>query len=190
MNGQATGKKEIVNENSQATRYYFGSALPKVTGGLNNTFTYRMFDLSFLFNFAFGGKVLDTDYIGLMHGFGFVGGQLHTDILDRWQKPGDVTNVPLLSFKNYIYGSPSTRQLFSGDYARLRNITLGFTLPASVAQRQQVVRNLRVYVQADNYLTWVRDAKKGMDPELNLNGTSNQSSSPMKTLSVGLNVGF
>jgi hypothetical protein len=190
VNGQATGKKVVVNNNSEATRYYFGSALPKVTGGLNNTFTYRMFDLSFLFNFAFGGKVLDSDYIGLMHGFGFVGGQLHSDILDRWQKPGDVTNVPLLSFKNYVYGSASTRQLFSGDYARLRNITLGFTLPDNVVQRQQVIRNLRIYVQADNYFTWVRDAKKGMDPELNLNGTSNQSSSPMKTLSVGLNLGF
>ena len=188
VNGQATGKKEIVNENSQATRYYFGSALPKVTGGLNNTFTYRMFDLSFLFNFAFGGKVLDTDYIGLMHGFGFVGGQLHTDILDRWQKPGDVTNVPLLSFKNYIYGSPSTRQLFSGDYARLRNITLGFTLPASVAQRQQVVRNLRVYVQADNYLTWVRDAKKGMDPQRSFAGTSDWSYTPFRTITFGINL--
>jgi hypothetical protein len=59
-----------------------------------------------------------------------------------------------------------------------------------LVQKQQVIKNLRVYVQADNYLTWVRDAKKGMDPELNLNGTSNQSSSSMKTLSVGLNVGF
>lgn len=190
VNGQPTGKKIITNSNSDATRYYFGSALPKVTGGLGNNFKYRMFDLSFLFNFAFGGKVLDQDYIGLMHGFGFVGGQLHTDILKRWQKPGDVTDVPRLEFKNYVYGSASTRQLFSGDYARLRNVTLGFTLPTSLIQGQQVIKNLRLYVQADNYFTWVRDAKKGMDPELNLNGTSNQSSSPMKTLSVGLNVGF
>lgn len=190
INGQPTGKKIIVNNNSEATRYYFGSALPKVTGGLSNTFRYRMFDLSFLINFALGGKVLDQDYIGLMHGFGFNGGQLHTDILKRWQKPGDVTDVPRLEFKNYVYGSASTRQLFSGDYARLRNVTLGFTLPTSWVQGQQVVKNLRLYVQADNYLTWVRDAKKGMDPELNLNGTSAQSSSSMKTLSVGLNVGF
>ena len=108
----------------------------------------------------------------------------------RWQKPGDVTDVPRLEFKNYVYGSASTRQLYSGDYARLRNVTLGITLPSSLVQKQQVIKNLRVYVQADNYLTWVRDAKKGMDPELNLNGTSNQSSSSMKTLSVGLNVGF
>jgi TonB-linked SusC/RagA family outer membrane protein len=190
INGEPTGKKLIVNNNSEATRYYFGSALPKVTGGFSNSFNYKMFDLSFLFNFALGGKVLDQDYIGLMHGFGFVGGQLHKDILNRWQKPGDETDVPHLLFKNYIYGSPSTRQLFSGDYARLRNLTIGVTLPPTVIQKLNVIKNLRFYVQADNYFTWVRDAKEGMDPELNLNGTSNQSSSPMKTFSVGLNVGF
>ncbi len=190
VNGEPTGKKVIVNENSGATRYYFGSALPKVTGGLNNAFNYKSFDLSFLFNFAFGGKVLDSDYIGLMHGMSSVGGQLHTDILNRWQKPGDVTDVPKLSFKNYSYGSASTRHLFSGDYVRLRNVTFGYTLPGSILGKQNVMKNFRIYVQADNYFTWVRDAKKGMDPELNLAGQTGQRSSTFKTISAGLNVGF
>ena len=190
VSGQPTGKKIIVNENSQATRYYFGTALPKLTGGLNNSFTYKDFDLSFLFNFAFGGKVLDTDYIGLMHGMSSVGGQLHTDILNRWQKPGDVTDVPKLSFKNYSYGSASTRHLFSGDYVRLRNVTIGYTLPGSIIGKQNVLKNFRFYVQADNYFTWTRDAKEGMDPELNLGGQTGQRSSAFKTISAGLNVGF
>ena len=150
-----------------------------------------MFDLSFLFNFAFGHKILDADYIGLMHGMAFSGSQLHTDILNRWQKAGEVTDVPRMSFKSYIYNTPSTRHLFSGDYARLRNVTLGISLPQSFIQKQNVAKNLRLYVQADNYFTWVRDAKKGFDPEQSINsGSTNFSSSAMKTLSLGLTVGF
>jgi hypothetical protein len=190
VNGVPTGKKITTNTNSSATRYYFGSALPKLTGGLSNNFAYKFLDLSFLFNFAFGGKVLDADYIGLMHGMGSVGSQLHTDILRRWQKPGDITDVPKLSFKNNVYGSYSTEFMFSGDYIRLRNVTLGFTLPKSIIDRQNVAKNFRFYVQADNYWTWMRDAKKGLDPEIGLNGYANGSSSALKTFSVGLNVGF
>jgi TonB-linked SusC/RagA family outer membrane protein len=191
VNGQPTGKKLTTNNNSGATRYFFGTAIPKVTGGLGNNFNYKMFDLSFLFNFAFGHKVLDADYIGLMHGMSVVGSQLHTDILSRWQKPGDITDVPRLTFKNNIYGTPSTRHLFSGDYVRLRNVTVGFTMPQSIISKQNVVKNFRFYVQADNYLTWVRDAKKGFDPEQSINtGSTNANSSAMKVLSVGLNVGF
>lgn len=190
VNGQPTGKKITTNTNSDATRYYFGSALPKVTGGLSNNFTYKFLDLSFLFNYAFGGKILDADYIGLMHGMGAVGSQLHTDILRRWQKPGDITDVPKLSFKNHVYGSYSTRFMYSGDYVRLRNVTLGVSLPKSIIDRQNVAKTLRFYVQADNYWTWVRDAKEGLDPEIGLNGYANGSSSALKTISVGLNVGF
>ena len=187
----ANGKRLLTDTNSNAQRYFFGTAIPKITGGFSNTFNYKMFDFSFLFNFAFGHKVLDADYIGLMHGMSVVGSQLHTDILSRWQKAGDVTDVPRLSFKNYIYGTPSTRHLFSGDYVRLRNVTLGVSLPNSIIQKQNVAKNLRFYVQADNYFTWVRDAKKGFDPEQSIfTGTTNASSSVMKTLSVGLTVGF
>jgi len=190
VGGVPTGKKLLTNNNSEATRYYFGTAIPKITGGFSNSFSYKFLDFSFLFNFAFGAKILDADYIGLMHGMSSVGSQLHTDILNRWQKPGDFTDVPKLSFKNYIYGTPSTRHLFSGDYVRLRNVTLGISLPKSIMQKQNVAKSLRFYVQADNYFTWLKDAKEGMDPEQGIDGQTNASSSVLKTMSVGLNVGF
>jgi TonB-linked SusC/RagA family outer membrane protein len=190
VNGSATGRKILTNNNSDATRYYFGSALPRITGGFNNTFRYKIVDVSFLFNYAFGGKILDEDYIGLMHGMSVVGGQLHTDILNRWQKPGDITDVPRLSFKNYVYAQYSTRQLFSGDYVRLRNITMGVSLPNSLIKNQNVIKNLRFYIQGDNLFTWLRDAKQGLDPEVGVNGVTNNSSSVFKTISVGFNVGF
>lgn len=193
--GTATGKTVLVNSiastaTAVARRSYQGTAIPKVTGGFGNTLTYKNFDFSFLMNFAFGSKVLDQDWIGLMHGFSSVGNQLSTDILNRWTTPGQVTDVPRLQFGSNDYGNASSRQLFSGDYVRLRNVTLGYNLPQSlVAKTNNVVKSFRLYVAADNYLTWSK-LKKGTDPELNLNGTSGQSSSPFKTFSVGLTAGF
>jgi TonB-linked SusC/RagA family outer membrane protein len=187
--GNLTGKKITVNGISTATKYYAGTALPKVTGGLSNNFTYKSFDVSVLLNYAFGGKILDADYIGLMHGMSNVGYQLHTDILNRWQNPGDITDVPRLSLKQSDYGNPSTRHLVSGDYVRLRNVTLGFNLPSSLIGKQDVVKSLRLYVQGDNMLTWTK-GKQGLDPEVNITGQTGQSSSALKTFSVGLNVGF
>ena len=188
-NGQPTGKKTIVNGISTATRYIKGSSIPKYTGGFGNNLTYKEFDFSFLFNYAYGGWVLDADYIGLMHGFTSVGQQLSTDILDRWTTPGQITDVPRLKVGQSDYGSPSTRHLFKGDYIRLRNVTFGYTMSSNLIKKFNVVKGIRFYVQADNYFTWTR-AKKGMDPELNIEGTTGQRSSAFKTIAVGLNVGF
>jgi TonB-linked SusC/RagA family outer membrane protein len=186
--GNITGRK-TVNSISAATKYYEGTAIPKVTGGLSNTFTYRNFDLSVLFNYAFGGKILDADYISLMHGMSNVGNQLHTDILNRWQNPGDITDIPRLSLKQSDYANPSTRHLFSGDYVRMRNVTVGYNLPSSLISKQNVVKSLRLYAQGDNMLTLTK-ARQGLDPEVNISGQTGQSSSALKTFSVGLNVGF
>ncbi|MCW3464888.1 TonB-dependent receptor [Chitinophaga nivalis] len=173
-----------------ARRSYQGSALPTITGGLSNSFSYKQFDLSFLLNYAFGGKILDADYIRLMHGFSRLGSSLSTDILDRWQKPGDVTDVPKLGFGQNDWENASTRNLFSGDYIRLRNITLGYTLPAHVTgYTNQVIKSCRIFLQADNIFTWSR-TKKGTDPEQNIDGTTRNSSSVFKTFSVGVNVGL
>ena len=180
----------IVNAIATARRSLQGSALPKVTGGITNTFEYKGFDLSALFNFSLGGKILDSDYISLMHGFSNVGAALSTDILNRWTTPGQITDVPALKFGNSDYGSASTRHLFSGDYLRLRNVTLGYTLPQSViAKTKNVVKSMRFYVQGDNFWT-ISKLKQGADPETSIDGVTSQSSATFKTFTFGLNVGF
>ncbi|WP_231458508.1 TonB-dependent receptor [Pedobacter sp. Leaf132] len=180
----------IVNAIATARRSLQGSALPKVTGGITNTFEYKGFDLSALFNFSLGGKILDSDYISLMHGFSNVGAALSTDILNRWTTPGQVTDVPALKFGNSDYGSASTRHLFKGDYLRLRNVTLGYTLPQSViAKSRNILKSMRFYVQGDNFWT-LSKLKKGADPETSIDGVTSQSSATFKTFTFGLNVGF
>ncbi|WP_128545291.1 SusC/RagA family TonB-linked outer membrane protein [Larkinella soli] len=189
--GNPTGERTTTKVQGDATDYYQGTAIPKWLGGFTSKLTYRGFDLSLLLNFAGGNKIIDYDYTGLMHGFTAVGYQLHTDMLNRWQKPGDVTGVPRLDPTNTDIVQRSSNYLFKGDYVRLRNVTLGYNVKVPA----RFVRNFRVYVQADNYWTWVPGAKKGLDPETtnanNLpNGTTSNTSSIFKTLTGGINLTF
>ena len=187
-NGNLTGKKITVNKYDQATRYYVGSAIPKVSGGWTNTFNYGKIDFSFLINYAFGGKYYDANYSNLMHGFSAnYGTQMSTDILGRWQKAGDITNVPILDENNTDITQRSTRFLFSGDYVRLRNITLGYTF--NTEKWQNVIRNARLYLQADNVYTWSQ-LKKGADPETDVDGSARQTSTVFKTFSAGVAFNF
>ncbi len=184
VNGEPTGERTITNVYSQATRYKHGSALPDFSGGLTNSFNFKGFDLSILTTFAYGGLFYDGNYAGLMH-MGSAGNAWHTDIRNRWQKPGDVTNVPRL--QNAVdnnYGQ-SSRWLVDGSYLNIKNITLSYTLPKNVSSRLYL-NGAQVFVNVDNAFLFT--AKKGMDPQRAINGTSDASYVPFRTVSFGFNV--
>ncbi|MDE5420699.1 TonB-dependent receptor [Ancylomarina sp. DW003] len=182
------GKKVTTKDYDSADRFYSGSAEPDFIGGITNNFRYKNFDLSFMFNFSVGGKVYDSSYSALMHAGTNVGKQMHEDMLNRWRKEGDKTNVPKLD--NSVgtnYNAISTRFLFNNDYARLRNITLGYTLPSNLLEKINLSK-ARVYVQADNMLTF--SSHKGMDPEQSTSGITNNRYPALKTVSFGVKVDF
>lgn len=188
----ATGKvtKDTTHTYSAATRYYKGTSLPDWTGGMTNTVRYRGFDLSVLVSFSLGGKIYDADYASLM--YASVGNQpgnnWSTDILKRWQKAGDVTDVPkLTTTTDYQASSSSTRFLFDASYARVRNITLGYQVPQSILSHAKL-NNARFYVDWQNPFTFFK--RQGLDPEAGLGGVTSNTSSPYKTLAVGVNLDF
>src|SRR5690606_30514264 len=81
---------------NNAKQDYVGkSALPDVYGSLMNTLSYKGFELNMVLTYQLGGYVYDGVYATLMS-TATAGGTYHRDILNRWQKPGDVTNVPRL----------------------------------------------------------------------------------------------
>jgi TonB-linked SusC/RagA family outer membrane protein len=189
-NGNPTGKRITTDSYDTAlnNEKWVGSGTPKVTGGFSTKFRYKALDMSILFNFALGGKYYDNNYSGLMNGtYGGYGVQLDKDELKRWQNPGDVTNVPVLNHNQNDPGNLSTRFLFSGNYIRLRDITLGYTVSPAVLSK--VVKSVRVYVQADNIYTWDK-LKKGSDPESSIDGYANGNAFPFKTFSAGFNFNF
>lgn len=183
-NGKATGARVLTNNISQASFYRMGSAIPKFNGGLTNSFRYKNFDLSVLTTFAYGGKFYDGNYAGLMHS-GSYGTAWSTDILQRWQKPGDITNVPKVQNGVANQDGASSRFLFDGSYLNIKNITLTYNLPAYVANRLHVA-GVQVFGNVDN--AYLFTAKKGMDPQRDFGGNSNATYPPFRTVTFGLNV--
>ncbi|MDD3272850.1 MAG: TonB-dependent receptor [Bacteroidales bacterium] len=187
--GNITGR-ETVKTYANGTRYMVGDALPYATGGINTNFSWKGISLNIITSFALGGKLLDTDKSGLMSLFSSdrTGYQASKDALKRWQKPGDITDVPYLSGATMGYNSASTHWLVKGDYLRVRSITLGYDLAKINAVKQLGLGSAKIYVSADNPFTLF--GSEGLDPEQGLNGVTTNTSSSMKVLSFGLNLEF
>ncbi len=162
-----------VNDDKKITvadRQIVGDAWPDVTGGLRNTFQVKNFDLSMFFYFSLGNDVFNMNRFFQEHG-GMRGtnwGLLKSQ-MDRWQKPGDITDIPRASTLANADGSSnngfaSSRFLEDGSFLRLRNVSLGYTLPKSLVAKAGIEK-LRVYVNATNLFTIT--GYSGADPEGN-----------------------
>jgi TonB-linked SusC/RagA family outer membrane protein len=103
-----------------------GSALPKFTGGLTNTFLYKGFDLSVFFNFVYGNKVYNNNaYFLEGGGTRDANRAIDTRQLTRWQNPGDITDMPRLTALGTNYTlSPTSRNIENGSFLRLSNVNL------------------------------------------------------------------
>ena len=158
-----------VNDPGGAARDLQGDILPNWTGGFTNTFNYKGFDLRASFTFEAGHDVYnDTKrFLMLYATFG-----LHEDALDRWQEPGDQTDVPRAIFGDITDNSTreSTRFLEDGSYLRFQNLTLGYTLPSDLT-REFGVDRLRIYFQGSNL--WTSDNLSIGDPEGSFAGQQN-----------------
>jgi hypothetical protein len=170
---------------NNAKYHYAGTAIPDLMGGVTNTFSYKGIELSVLMTYQVGGLIYDGTYASIMHS-GTYGAALHKDILNAWRNPGDVTDVPRLDFsKTSVFGAQSDRFLTDASFLALKNITLSYNLPASIAQKLYV-QGARVYVSGENL--WLKNARIGMDPQLSFGGTTDNVYSPSRIITVGLNV--
>ncbi|MFH7014238.1 SusC/RagA family TonB-linked outer membrane protein [Flavobacterium sp. FlaQc-52] len=178
----------VTTNQNKALYHYAGSALPDLFGSFNNTFKYKGFELSMLFTYQLGGKTYDTNYASLMHTGNQYGSALSTDILNRWQKPGDVTDVPRLDInRNTQSSAASDRWLIDSDYLSFRQANLAYNLPKNLVEKLGV-DNMRFFVNGENLMLFTK--KKGMDPTQNFNGTTQNRFSPSRVISLGLNLNF
>lgn len=175
----------VSTSQNNAKYHYAGTAIPDLIGGITNTVTYKGFELSFMMTYQIGGHIYDGTYAAIMHS-GTYGGALHTDILQRWQNPGDVTNVPRLDFsKTSVFGAQSDRFLTDAGFIALKNVVLSYNLPSALAQKIDV-QSARIYFSGENL--WLKNARKGMDPQSSFGGTTDNVYSPSRIITIGLNV--
>lgn len=173
-----------------AARVLAGNAQPKYFGSLNNTITFKNFTLSAQLYYNYGNMVYDTwgsYYTGA--GFGATFNKV-ARVLDRWQKPGDVTDIPKYIYNgNKNFQSGSTFYLQKGDFVRLREIQLGYNLPKEVLAKAGI-SSANFYVRGTNLFTWVKDKNLAFDPEQGTGSASNLNVFIPKTVTVGLSVAF
>jgi TonB-linked SusC/RagA family outer membrane protein len=189
--------KTTTNVFGDAGKFIIGDPNPDWIAGISNTFAWKGLELNFLFQGVFGNQVQDGAG-GFMSASADWFDNQTRDQLKRWQKPGDVTNVPqarLNRFGDFDSPSMSTRYIYDATYVRLKNLTLGYNLPQNVLSKAKL-SNARIYVSGVNLLTFTK--YPGWDPEVNTDyraGNVNQGSDfyaapQIKSIVVGLTVGL
>ena len=165
-------------------KQYLGDAIPKVFGGWSNTFSFYGVDLSFMIYYSLGGKLYDSDYsqmIAYREGFSF-----HPDNLNSWTENNKSSPFTRFSkaYSNSM-GAYSSKFVFDNTFVRLRNISLGYTLPSSVLKKMRF-SSFRVYVQGNNLITLGSAVRRGTDPEQSVSGTTVNRFPTTKSVTVGL----
>ncbi len=154
---------ETTNNYNLAEKQIVGSPNPKFTGGFNNYFEYAGIDLNVLISFVYGNDIYNGAGVYQSANADWLDNQT-ADQMDRWQKPGDITNVPQARFGDGNGTKESSRYLYDGSYLRFRNINLGYTLPKNITTRLKM-SSVRLYIGVQNLYTLTN--YKGWDPEVN-----------------------
>jgi len=182
-NSRITEMGDTLTNNIANARYHYnGSAIPALSGGFTNTIRYKGLSLSALLVYQIGGKIYDGAYASLM-GAGYHNAK-HVDILKRWQKPGDITNVPRMDAgRTADFDAASDRWLIDGSYLNIRSVTLGYTLPKTFAQKLYL-ENAQVYLSGENFLMLSR--RNGMNVQQGFTGVTSNVYSSAKSLVLGI----
>lgn len=183
-NGNYTKNK--VTDPGQASPIPLKDITPTISGGFMNTFNYKFIDLSFNLSYSFGGYSYDNaSYILQDDGYSVISNK-STEQRRRWQKPGDITDVPRFVYGNKKGGNyNSSRAIHSTDHIRLKSLILGLNAPKAWLQKLGI-GNARIYFSGTNLLTWA--AYGQYDPEMS--GVVGFYSPPLKTYAFGLELKF
>ena len=183
-NGNYTKNK--VTDPGQASPIPLKDITPTISGGFMNTFNYKFIDLSFNLSYSFGGYSYDNaSYILQDDGYSVISNK-STEQRRRWQKPGDITDVPRFVYGNKKGGNyNSSRAIHSTDHIRLKSLILGLNAPKAWLQKLGI-GNARIYFSSTNLLTWA--AYDQYDPEMS--GVVGFYTPPLKTYAFGLELKF
>lgn len=195
INADGSFNHDTTSNYNAAQRIALGNPNPRWTGGVTNTLSYGGFELNFTFQGVFGNKIYNGagQYMSASASNGF--DNQTTDQLNRWQKPGDITDVPQVR----LFGSNgignSSRYLSSGDYVRLKTTTISYAFNKELIGAAHLT-NARIFLTGVNLLTFTK--YKGADPEVNADyiagnigqGNDFYSTPQLRTYTLGVTLGF
>ena len=167
-----------------------GNKTPRWFAGLGNTFSYKGVDLNFYFYGSFGnkksrGQIPDASALG---NNGSAPSNTYISVMNGiWNSQTGTGWMPGIASNPYDNSNPTGTNdfyLMNGGYVKLKNITLGYSLPASVFTKSKFIQGVRFFIDAQNVATFT--GYKGFDPEL---GTDNPYPQAL-SLSFGFNLNF
>ncbi|WP_033148284.1 TonB-dependent receptor [Prevotella sp. P6B1] len=151
--------------------YLLGNALPRWYGGIVSNLSWKGVELNLNFTYAGGNKIMNRSKSTITDQIFF---NNSTEILNRWTEPGQETNIPrLVTGDRYSFGGsvPISEHVEKGDFLRLQDITLAYSLPKNILAKIKSINNVRIYGQITN--AFIITGYSGVDPELSANGNSN-----------------
>jgi hypothetical protein len=172
-----------------------GNPNPKFTGGVTTNASFKGFDLSALGQFTSGNDIYNAAGQYQSANADYLDNQT-IDQLNRWQNPGDITSVPQARYGAANGTQTSSRWIQSGSFFRIKNVTLGYNIPAALVKRGHI-QTLRVYITGQNLATFTKYT--GYDPEVSTYGLGTANyllghdfyTPPLaKTYLLGVNIGF
>ena len=179
---------------SSADAVVYKNTHAKIFGGWENNLRFKNFELNALFTYQMGNWLYYGTQAGLRDQRFW---NNEVGVLNRWQKPGDVTEFPKPIFTDNISNGsafPLDINVFKGDFVKLRTLTIGYSFPKNMLDKIKI-SNARFYVSGNNLV--ILTAYPGPDPEVssNGNGTTNfgidrNTVANQRTITVGINVGF
>ena len=191
-NGKLTGEPD--GQLNGDDRRIIGNPNPKFIWGVTNDFRYKNFDLNVFFQGSVGNDLLSFTLLEIES----MGGPYNSTVraLDRWTPTNTNTDIPVRTLNRSQ--RVSTRWVYDGSFGRLKNVAIGYTLPAGLLSKARISK-LRVYASAQNILTFTK--YPGYDPEVNYNsggGTNSNRNLGLdygsypnaKSYTIGLNIGF
>ena len=140
-------------------RTIIGCGQPLHTGGFGNTFNFYGFDVNIFFSWSYGNDILNANRL-IFENASKAGLNMFKSYTDRWRN-GEQTDIPRVMANGMnVY---SSRVVEDGSFLRLKNVTIGYTLPRSVLRKMHF-DTMRVYVSAENLFTIT--GYSGPDPEV------------------------
>lgn len=173
----------VINDSD---RTVIGNPNPSWLFSMNNSLSYKGFELSVFLQGIAGNKIYNANNIdntGMAAAYNQT-----TDVLKRWQGEGTSNSMP-----RAVFGDPnqntrvSDRFVENGSYLRLKNITLSYTFPKQWLQKTQI-ENARLSLSCENVATIT--GYSGFDPEVGINGIDQNRYPISRTFSLGLNFNF
>lgn len=182
--------RETTDNAAYASNFYVGkSAIPALSGGFGFDLSVYGVELAASFQYQFGAYGSDGAYQMLMHSDRGGSQNWHKDIERRWQKEGDITDVPRLSNGADTYANASsTRFLVKSDYLALSNVRIGYSFPKKMIEKIKL-NTLSLFVSGDNL--FCLSARKGYVPMASFSGgSSTYSYTPLSTFMGGIKISF